>query len=289
MHAIDVSKIDPTCYENARLVHNAQKFADLKASMKAQGLLEPIIVTPHPTKKELFGIAAGFSRYAAAVDLGWEKIDCVVKTLTAAQVEDVNLAENVQRADLTSAELCNRIGKWATDDVETGRKKQAAETIAKRAGLSKSSIDNYIRVYKAPFFKGWLDATIQHKPVPSYRDCLAILSQFPEKTIKDREEREKKQRDAFSRACVRAEKAAAPESEGGREGKRGDGSARTSVRAGCDLGAAYKAADKIVREIKAGTAGEGWKTSDVPMLEGIALALKWACKHKGASLPFDLK
>jgi len=69
----------------------------LKRSLEQHGLQQPIIVS------EGMELVAGFRRYNAACQLGWEKIDCVV---TDQDPKLVNFIENLERKALSFYEEC---------------------------------------------------------------------------------------------------------------------------------------------------------------------------------------
>lgn len=78
----------------------------LAVSIKAHGILSPIIVRPvgevdgHP----VFELVAGERRWTAARQAGLDRITCSVRVLTDLEVIELQLAENSQRVDLTPSE-----------------------------------------------------------------------------------------------------------------------------------------------------------------------------------------
>src|SRR5829696_6484008 len=70
---------------------------ELRESLKASGLLQPITVRPSP-KDSGFELIAGERRYRAAADLGWETIPAVVKEMNDQEILTLALVENLQRA-----------------------------------------------------------------------------------------------------------------------------------------------------------------------------------------------
>ena len=54
----------------------------LKAGLKREGLVEPIVVRPHPTKEGRYQILAGYHRWMICKDeLGYETVPCVIADL----------------------------------------------------------------------------------------------------------------------------------------------------------------------------------------------------------------
>ncbi len=68
---------------------------DLKASIEAHGLLQPILVSVNDGD---FHLVAGHRRYNACKALGWEKIPAIVESFK--NVKAVQLTENMQRANM---------------------------------------------------------------------------------------------------------------------------------------------------------------------------------------------
>lgn len=68
---------------------------ELVASVRAQGVLQPLLVTPDGV------IVAGHRRHAAALRAGLAVVPIVVRAMSEAEQVDAMLAENIQREDLT--------------------------------------------------------------------------------------------------------------------------------------------------------------------------------------------
>jgi ParB family chromosome partitioning protein len=71
----------------------------LADSIRAQGLIHPLLVVPRPEGGHT--ILAGHRRHAAAVLAGLAEVPCVVRRLEPARQLELMLVENVQRADLS--------------------------------------------------------------------------------------------------------------------------------------------------------------------------------------------
>jgi ParB/RepB/Spo0J family partition protein len=77
---------------------------ELAESIKQHGLVNPILVRPHPAQEvingEAFELVAGERRYLAAKRAGLDEIDATVRELSDQQVLELQLIENLQRVDL---------------------------------------------------------------------------------------------------------------------------------------------------------------------------------------------
>jgi len=79
---------------------------ELAASMQAQGLLHPILVTPREGNPGIWQVVAGHRRVAAARLLDWGMIDAfgINKGATKEECLKANLVENMGRKDLTPSQ-----------------------------------------------------------------------------------------------------------------------------------------------------------------------------------------
>ena len=76
--------------------------SDLKASIEAKGVLEPILVRPREGGR--FTIISGERRFRAAMEAGLSDIPCIVLDVSDAEVLEIALIENLQRKDLSPLE-----------------------------------------------------------------------------------------------------------------------------------------------------------------------------------------
>lgn len=91
---------------------NLGDLTDLAASIRAQGLLQPVTVRPHPTKKGHYQLLAGHRRRAAALKAGLTTVPAVIRhDVDDAAVVEVMLVENVHRANLNPMEKAEALGR----------------------------------------------------------------------------------------------------------------------------------------------------------------------------------
>ncbi len=76
----------------------------LAASIREQGVLQPLVVRPHPDKSGEFQIVAGERRWRAAQKCGLHEIPIVIRELDEVEVLEIGIIENVQRSDLNPIE-----------------------------------------------------------------------------------------------------------------------------------------------------------------------------------------
>lgn len=120
-------------------------FKDFRQNIKEIGMIEDPVVWENPDGSGKFELVSGFRRWLAAgpppVGLGWDLID--VKVLPAGTTElqayYVNIAENVQREDLSSYALAERCLMLRTEYKQTG------DEIGAAIKKSKSHVNSLIR------------------------------------------------------------------------------------------------------------------------------------------------
>jgi ParB family chromosome partitioning protein len=120
-----------------------EQLDELAASIRENGILQPLIVTPadEPGK---YILIAGERRLIAAAQAGLKTVPTIIREASEQQRLELALIENVQRADLTpleAAEAYRQLG----DDFNLSH-----EQIAQRLGKSRVSITNTIRLLKLP-------------------------------------------------------------------------------------------------------------------------------------------
>ena len=117
---------------------------DLAASIRAKGVLQPILVRPIPGRDGHFQIVAGERRWRASQRAGLHEVPVVIRDLSDLEVLEISIIENVQRADLNPIEEAR--GYQALID-QFGHTQEA---IAKVVGKSRSHVANALRLLALP-------------------------------------------------------------------------------------------------------------------------------------------
>ena len=102
LRSIPISRIRPNPYQ-PRKEFNEEELRELQASLRTNGLLNPIAVRP-ASVGEGFELIAGERRLRAAAALGWPEIPAIVKEIDDQTLLTLALVENLQRADLNPME-----------------------------------------------------------------------------------------------------------------------------------------------------------------------------------------
>jgi ParB family chromosome partitioning protein len=140
---IEPSKMNPRKHG---AVATAKDLA-LIASVKAKGVIEPIIVRPKDKKISGYEIVAGERRYRAAFAAGLEFIPAVVRDLTDDQAYDFMLIENLQREDLTALEEAESFRAYVG---RHGKGKDAIRDLAEKTAIDPRYIRTRIEALNLP-------------------------------------------------------------------------------------------------------------------------------------------
>ena len=97
---VDIRKLDRN-KEQPRKKFKEEPLAELSASIKEHGILQPIVVQD---KKDHYEIIAGERRWRAAIQAGLTEVPVIIKNLTDQEIFEISLIENLQREDLDPIE-----------------------------------------------------------------------------------------------------------------------------------------------------------------------------------------
>ena len=135
---VSVDQIVPNPYQPRQTV-DREGVEDLAASIRAHGLIQPLIVTQQGSRYQLI---AGERRWTAARLAGLATVPVIVKEATAQAMLELALVENVQRADLNVLEEAAAYQQLHEDFGLTH------EQIAERVGKSRVAVTNTLRLLR---------------------------------------------------------------------------------------------------------------------------------------------
>jgi ParB family chromosome partitioning protein len=120
---------------------NAQALAELADSIRAQGVMQPILVRPVGDDYE---IIAGERRYRAAQMAGLDEVPVLVKNVPDTAALAMALIENIQREDLNPLEEAQGVQRLVAEFKLTHQ--EAADAI----GRSRAATSNLLRLLNLP-------------------------------------------------------------------------------------------------------------------------------------------
>ncbi len=177
---VNIDDIIPNRFQ-PRLSFDEQGLQELAASIKEHGIIQPLVLRKLGNKYE---IIAGERRYKASQMAGLTTVPAVISNIDDNKSAEVALVENLQRRDLTPIEEARSYKSLLDKGYLT------QEELAKKMGLSQSSISNKLRLLN-------LDESVQQALLEeriSERHARALLAltnkddqkKFLEKTITER-------------------------------------------------------------------------------------------------------
>ena len=137
---VPVELIDRNPYQT-RTNFDADKLAELAASIKASGVVQPILVRPMGDR---FQLIAGERRWLASKLAELATIPAILRVVSDEQAMEMTIVENLQRSDLNPMEQARAFERL-------GREFQMTqERIALRTGKDRASIGNFLRLLRLP-------------------------------------------------------------------------------------------------------------------------------------------
>jgi ParB family chromosome partitioning protein len=140
LQVIPISRIRPNPFQPRRVFDRAE-LAELEASLKATGLLQPITVRRHG---DAFELIAGERRFRAATNLGWTEISAVVRDFDDQTMLVLALVENLQRANLNAIEEARGYKRLLEEF------KLTQQQVADVVGKDRTTVTNLLRVLSLP-------------------------------------------------------------------------------------------------------------------------------------------
>lgn len=140
---VDIDAIGPNPLQPRATVDDA-RLAELTASVREHGVLQPILVTRVEGEPVAYRIIAGERRWRAARGAGLTRVPVVVKEATPRKLLELALVENVQRADLSPLEEAAAYRQLVDEFGLT------QEQIGARVGRGRVSVANTLRLLGLP-------------------------------------------------------------------------------------------------------------------------------------------
>ena len=138
---IAIGDIDPNP-DQPRHTFSEESIQQLAQSIKDQGVLMPILVTP--VKGGRYRIVAGERRWRAARAAGLNAVPCIVREMDIPTQMEIALIENIQREDLNPIETAMGIQSLMKQCGYT------QETVAQRLSKSRPAVANLLRLLTLP-------------------------------------------------------------------------------------------------------------------------------------------
>ncbi|MTI01087.1 ParB/RepB/Spo0J family partition protein [Roseibium sp. RKSG952] len=129
---------------NPRKTFTEIDLSDLAESLKAKGIVQPILVRPAVGQVDRFEIIAGERRWRAAQKAGLHEAPVIIRDVTDQEALELAIIENVQRADLNPIEEAMGYEQLVAEF------QYSQGELAKVIGKSRSHVANTLRLLKLP-------------------------------------------------------------------------------------------------------------------------------------------
>lgn len=140
---VPVAHLHPGKYQ-PRHAFDEQELKDLAESIRAKGVLQPLLVRPHPSQPGAFEIIAGERRWRAAQLAQVHDVPVIVRDFDDRETLEVALIENLQRQDLSPLEEADGY-KRLMDEFD-----HTQDALAQTLGKSRSHVANMLRLLTLP-------------------------------------------------------------------------------------------------------------------------------------------
>jgi ParB family transcriptional regulator, chromosome partitioning protein len=145
---IDIDLIEPSPYQ-PRTRFREEALDELMHSIKASGIIQPIIVRPVGSR---FQLITGERRWRAAQRAGLTNVPAIVRHVPDNLALEMTLVENIQREDLNAIEAARAFQRLMEEFQLT------QEIVAERTGKDRATVANAIRLLKLePRIQEWIE------------------------------------------------------------------------------------------------------------------------------------
>jgi ParB family chromosome partitioning protein len=141
--SIAIEHLEPGPFQ-PRGASEPEALNDLVTSIRARGILQPLLARPSPNNPERFEIIAGERRWRAAQAANLHSVPVLVRIMTDAEAMAAALVENLQRQDLNAVEEAEGYRRLLDEFGMT------QEILADAVGKSRSHVANTMRLLNLP-------------------------------------------------------------------------------------------------------------------------------------------
>jgi ParB family chromosome partitioning protein len=138
---IALDQIDTNPFQTRSQMNEGQ-LSELADSIKANGVVQPILVRPLANGR--FQLIAGERRWRASQQAGKTTIPAILRQVSDEQAMEITIVENLQRADLNPMEQARAFERLAREFHMT------QEQMAVRTGKDRATVANFLRLLRLP-------------------------------------------------------------------------------------------------------------------------------------------
>ena len=169
--ALPVEFLEPGPYQ-PRGPMAPEALEELADSIRARGILQPILVRPHPDRPGHYQIIAGERRWRAAQRAGLHEVPALVRNLADGDAMAAALVENLQREDLNAIEEAEGYRRLVAEFGMT------QDSLGQAVGKSRSHVANTMRLLNLP---PTVQAEVRHGSLTAGHARALLAHPEPEK------------------------------------------------------------------------------------------------------------
>jgi ParB family chromosome partitioning protein len=140
---VPLDLLEPNPFQPRSIIEPAA-LEELSQSIRLRGVLQPLLVRPHPATAGRFQIVAGERRWRAAGAAGLHEVPALVREMADTEAAAVALVENLQRQDLNPIDEAEGYDRLLTQFGLT------QEALGQAVGKSRSPVTNMLRLLNLP-------------------------------------------------------------------------------------------------------------------------------------------
>ncbi len=143
VRSLPVEMLEPSPYQ-PRGAMNLEALEELTASIRERGILQPLLVRPHPVQPGRYQIIAGERRWRASQAAGLHEVPALIRELSDVDSMAAGLVENLQRQDLNPIEEAEGFRRLL-DEFGISQ-----ELVGQAVGKSRVHVSNTLRLLTLP-------------------------------------------------------------------------------------------------------------------------------------------
>ena len=162
--------------DQPRKTFSDAELADLAASIRERGVIQPILLRAVTGRPYMYEIIAGERRFRASKLAGLTEIPAIIKTISDANAMEIALIENVQRENLNPIEEAN-----AYKNIMQKCDYEMADVV-RLIGKSESYIRNSLRLIELPLA---VQKMVQNGDISASHARAIVVAENPEKLARE--------------------------------------------------------------------------------------------------------
>lgn len=143
LRTLSVAQIEPGPFQPREVMDEAA-LAELAASVREHGVLQPLLVRPIKGRPDRFQIIGGERRWRAAQAAGLHEVPALLRDFSDREAMAAGLVENLQRQDLNALEEAEGYGRLVEQFGLT------QDALARAVGKSRPHVANTLRLLNLP-------------------------------------------------------------------------------------------------------------------------------------------